>query len=110
MAKSTYRREDLGSEIETPSGYYQPVEERFLEYRGRRLLYVLGCACIEASCCGVGSWSYARVEGYLGEGDTPGSEALRTSVEVETVEDGEDKAAIARLLAEKHPGAKVEFR
>ena len=69
MARSLYTHEELGREIEAPSGYYQPMEEAWLAFQGRQLLYVLGAACIEASCCGVGSWSYLRVEGYSAEDD-----------------------------------------
>ena len=67
VARATYIPESLGTEIEAPSGYYTPVEERFIDLDGKRLLYVLGSACIETSCCGTGSWSYARVEGYVVE-------------------------------------------
>ena len=110
MARSTYSPDDLGSEIVAPSGYYQPFEEGFLDYEGKQLLYTLGSACIEASCCGKGSWSYARVEGYV-VGDTPPrARGDGGAIEIDTVEDVEEKTAIANLLAEKHPGVRVEFR
>jgi hypothetical protein len=113
MARSSYVRDDLGSEVVAPWGYYQPLEQGTIDYAGRQLLYTLGSACIEASCCGKGSWSYARVEGYLSVGASApasGGAADAGPMEVDTVEDAQQKAAITKLVTEKHPGVRVEFR
>jgi hypothetical protein len=110
MARSLYARENLGREIEAPSGYYQPMEEAWLAFRGRHLLYVMGTACIEASCCGVGSWSYLRVEGYAVEDDPVAKLCERGRLSVDTVEEFGERAAITALLRERHPGARIEFR
>ncbi len=106
MARLSYALDALGVEVAAPSGYYQPVQEDFLYFQDRRLLYTLGTACIEASCCGVGSWNYLRVEGYLVEGGAGAS----GTVEVDTVEATQEKTVITRLLQAKHPGVRVEFR
>ena len=118
MAKSTYTPDAVGTEVEAPWGYYQPLEEASLDYLGRRVLYTLGSACIEASCCGKGSWSYARVEGYVAydAGEAAGGPAAASAeqvagpLEVDTVEDAAERAAIAQALVQKHPGVRVEFR
>jgi hypothetical protein len=112
MGRSTYSPNDLGNEVTAPWGYYEPLEAGSLEYAGRRVLYTLGSACIEASCCGKGSWSYARVEGYaVGvSGPLSGGELQMGPVEVETVEDTGEQLAITKLLMDKHPGVRAEFR
>jgi hypothetical protein len=110
MAKATYSRAELGAEVRAPWGYYEAVEEGHLAYSGRQVLYTLGSACIEASCCGKGSWSYARVEGYVTEGDSQPDRAGAGPVEVDTIEDVGERAAIARLLEDEHPGVRVEYR
>jgi hypothetical protein len=113
MARITYSPGDFGSEVQAPWGYYQALEEATIDYAGRPVLYTLGSACIEASCCGKGSWNYARVEGYVVEGvsvPASGSASDAGPMEIETVEDVEAKAAIAKLVLEKHPGVRVEFR
>ena len=113
MARATYTPESLGTEIEAPSGYYTPIEERFIDLDGKRLLYVLGSACIETSCCGTGSWSYARVEGYVvGQHslERPRGEAGGTPLEIETVEDAAERTVIGTLLLDRHPGIRIEFR
>jgi hypothetical protein len=110
MTSARYVPEDLGCEVAAPSGYYQPLEEAFLGLSGKRLLYILGTACIDASCCGTSSWQYLRVEGFVVENDSPQSKGDADYVEVDTIEDDADKAAIRELLLGKHPGARIEFR
>ena len=110
MAKSRYLSEELGTEVATPSGYYQPLEEGYVDHQGRRLLYTVGSACVEASCCGVGDWRYIRVEGYLVNDACSGGGNEERGMEIETVEDENERAAISKLLEDKHPGTRIEFR
>ena len=110
MARSKYVSEELGREVASPSGYYQPSEEGYLYYQGRGLLYTLGSACIEASCCGVGDWRYARVEGYVVDHAAGPGGGGGGPIEIETIEDEDERAAIHRLLEDTHPGIRVEFR
>jgi hypothetical protein len=110
MARATYVTEDFGTEVVAPSGYYQPTGEELLDYDGKQVLYVWGSACIEASCCGIRSWAYVRVEGYLVGKDEAGGENDRKSHEIDTITAERDRAAIGALLLEKHPGARIEFR
>ena len=105
-----YVPEDFGTEVVAPSGYYQPIKEELLDYDGKQVLYVLGSACIEASCCGIGSWAYLRVQGYVvGEGD-PGDENGRKATQIDTITADGDKRTIGTLLLARHPGARIEFR
>lgn len=54
----------------------------------------------ESSCCGEGSWEYARVEGYvLAE---PHSLEAAARVETGTIDDSGQKTEIRRLFLEKH--------
>lgn len=113
MTTVRYSRDELGVEVQAPWGYYQPLEEGTLEYAGRQVLYTLGSACVEVSCCGHGSWSYARVEGYLADRDAnPFAEGEMASgvVSIELIEGPDNRAAIAKALQEKYPGVRVEFR
>jgi hypothetical protein len=110
VARSIYVPEDFGNEVVAPSGYYVPLEEAFIEYNGRRLLFILGNYCIEASCCGVGSWSYLRVEGYvIGKYDSK-RQTDEAYFEIETIENDIEKTEISKLLLDKHPGVRIEFR
>jgi len=110
MTRSRYVPDDFGNEVAAPSGYYQPLEEGFLDYEGKRLLYTLGTACIEASCCGRGSWNYLRVEGYVVEDDAADRQAGGQPLEIDTIEDANERAELSKVLLEKHPGVRIEFR
>ena len=70
----------------------------------------LGSACIEASCCGVGSWAYIRAQGYLTGNQLPTGWSEGRFADIDTIERAGEKAAITKLLPAKHPGSKVEFR
>jgi hypothetical protein len=108
--RARYLPEDLGNEVVAPSGYYQPLEEAFLDYSDKRLVYILGTACIDASCCGTSSWKYLRVEGYVVESNLSQGQSEGTGLEIETIEDAGDRAAISSLLLDRHPGVRIEFR
>jgi hypothetical protein len=110
MTRSIYVPEAFGIEVEAPSGYYLPLAEECVDYNGKKLVYILGTACIDASCCGVGSWEYLRVEGYVVENDSSRSQGDGTHLEIETIEDDSEKTAIGKVLLDKHPGARIEFR
>lgn len=109
MARVTYTPEEIGREMEAPSGYYVPRELVVLEYEGKRLLYVLGTVCIEASCCGIGQWGYARVHGYVVDAGLATADDVGT-VQIDTIEDEGERQAIVKRLMAAHPGARVEFR
>ena len=110
MARSRYVPDEFGNEVAAPSGYYQPLEQGSIDYDGKRLLYTLGIACVEASCCGIGSWNYLRVEGYVVENDSSQNQSDAKDIEIETIEDDSEKTAISELLLDRHPGARIEFR
>ena len=110
MARATYVPEDFGTEVVVPSGYYQPIKEDLVAFDGKQVLYVLGSACVEASCCGIGSWAYVRVEGFVVGEEDPGDESDRKSTQIDTITAERDKAAIGALLLDRHPGARIEFR
>jgi hypothetical protein len=109
MTRATYTPESLGSEMQAPSGYYVPREEAFLDYQGRRLFYILGTMCVEASCCGVGRWDYVRVHGFVADSAPEPGEA-RGELQIDTIEDDGEKQALTKLILARHPGARVEFR
>jgi len=110
MARAVYIPEDFGTEVSAPSGYYVPLQEEIIDHGGRRLLFVSGAACIEASCCGIGRWGYVRVEGYVVDEDRAGQGSENSCLAIETVEDDGERRAIGRLLQDRYPGARIEFR
>jgi len=60
-----YDHEILNKENETISGHYALTHEVRLPFRGREILYVVGYAEIDTSCCGTGKIMYALVPGFI---------------------------------------------
>jgi hypothetical protein len=100
----------LDQEVRGRAGYYIPVEEHTLSCNGREVLYILGYACLDNSCCSVPtSWGYIQVPGFLVRRHIRGEESGSQVSEVEIVEDEADRNSIRRLLLEKYPGIPIEM-
>jgi hypothetical protein len=103
-----YTHPALGEEVQTHGGYFIPKEERLLPYGGREILYIVGDAVIESSCCGTGSWIYIQVPGFVDSGGPPWSSKAQVSY-VEPIRDHADRENVLKLLLERHPGARIEI-
>ena len=105
-----YVHPELGQDIQGRAGYSVPLEEGTIDYKGRKVLYVSGCACIDRSCCSAGSnWGYVQVPGYLVFRQTGSNGRGGPVSKVEIIEDGEDRARIKCALMSRFPGAQIEI-
>lgn len=55
----------LGREVTAIGGHYVFGKEIRLPYNGRELLYFVGYAVLDSTCCGVGGCAYVLVPGFL---------------------------------------------
>ena len=60
-----YTHQELDCDVLVPRGYYTPLKEVKLKYGDREVLYIVGHAVVESSCCGASDWPYALVTGYI---------------------------------------------
>jgi hypothetical protein len=100
---------ELGQEVLTFAGYYVAVEERVLPYNEREVIYILGHACIEASCCGPARWGYIQVPGFLVRKHIRGGGTTLPVSEIEIIRDEEARNTIWQSLIKKYPGARIEI-
>ena len=100
---------ELGKEVQALAGYYTPMEEDVILFKGRKVLYIAGSICIDSSCCGVGNWSYIQIPGYLVRERIVDSETIMPVSEIETIQDEEDRKNIKKLMLEKYPSARIEI-
>ncbi|MDP2952671.1 MAG: hypothetical protein Q8O76_05090, partial [Chloroflexota bacterium] len=63
----------------------------------------------DASCCGVGSWGYVQVPGYLVRKHIRNGEGVSPVSEVETIQDEDDRNLIMEFLRKKYPTAQIEM-
>jgi hypothetical protein len=84
-------------------------EEGQLEVDGRTVLYVVGVAVIDSSCCGEGGCRYALVPGYVRNLKTRrNADGLWVS-EVESITDPKAKQEISQKLKNMEAIQQVQF-
>lgn len=100
---------ELNREIRSISGGYELEREGKFEIHGKEVLYVVGNAIMDSSCCGVWGCRYALVPGYVKKFKTRQDEQGLWISEVEPVIDGATRQKITRLLEEKELVQQVQF-
>lgn len=104
-----YTHIELNKDIRSISGFYTPQKEVRLKHDGRELLYVIGQAAIEASCCASGSWMYAIVPGYIVKWQGDKNKDDLPVTEVEPISDDATQREISQIIKEKEGVSQVEF-
>jgi hypothetical protein len=95
---TVYTHTDLNSEVHSIAGYYCPLKESRLPYNGREVLYILGKADIDNSCCANGCWEYAMVPGYILRWEYAANADGLAMSEVEPIRDSETQAAVSQII------------
>ena len=105
-----YTHLPLGQEVEIGiGGYYIPQQEVRLPYEGREVLYVIGQAVVESSCCGTGNWKYSIVPGYIASWQTGRNEAGLSVSDVEPIRDDKTQINLRRLIEKTEDAVLVGF-
>ena len=103
---------ELNKEIDIGIGrYYAPLKEVRLKYNDREVLYVLSKAEAGCNCygCGIGSWLYAIVPGYIVNWQNKVNEAGLPISEVEPVSDKEAQSKIRETIQTSEVVTSVDF-
>ena len=100
---------ELNKEIRSISGGYELEMEGKLEIRGKEVLYVVGNAIVDSSCCGMGGCRYALVPGYVKKLKTRQDEQGLWISEVEPIIDNRTRQEITRVLMETEIVQQVQF-
>jgi hypothetical protein len=100
---------ELNKEIRSISGGYELDMEGKFEIDGKVVLYVVGNAIVDSSCCGVGGCRYALVPGYVRGFKTRQDEQGLWISEVEPIVDTKIRQKITRVLKEKEIVQQVQF-
>ena len=56
---------ELNRDVTAIGGRYAFLREGLLTYGGETVLYYIGCAVMDSSCCGAAGVCFARVPGYV---------------------------------------------
>ena len=104
-----YTHLELDKDVHSIAGFYTPQKEVRLKYNDREVLYVIGQAVIDSSCCGVGSWEYAIVPGYILNWQNKSNEASLPVSEVEPISDEEARNNIRQIIQNYEAISQIEF-
>lgn len=107
MAKYTHH--PLSNDIICLAGYYTPQKEVRLPFDGREVLYVVGQAVVETSCCGACNYSYVLVPGYLVKWQVEKDKQGLPVSEVELIRDKAPQDRLRKLIEETERVSQIEF-
>ncbi len=105
-----YVHEPLDQEVTAIAGHYVLVREERLPFLGRELLYVLGHAVFDTSCCGVGGCGYAIVPGFVVRWHAGCDDEGKPFSAVEPILDEDHRAQITQLIREREGIHQVQFQ
>ncbi|MBP1716005.1 MAG: hypothetical protein H6Q42_4208 [Deltaproteobacteria bacterium] len=96
--------------VEFFGGSYIVSEEGKMPCQGKEVLYFVGIAGLEASCCGRSGGAFAKVPGFIVRWKTRKNESGLAVSEVDRIKDEKRQREIIRLLKEKYPQVtQIEF-
>ena len=104
-----YTHLPLNEDVEAPAGRYTPLKEARLNYRGREVLYVVGQAVVDSSCCGAADYRYVIVPGYIRNWQNLKNEAGLPVSEIEPLRDNGSQREIAGIIQEMEHVSRIEF-
>jgi hypothetical protein len=99
----------LNEEIRTISGHYVLSRESRLPFNNREVLYFIGCAIVDSSCCGAGGCAYVLVPGYIRQWKYKLNPENLSVTQVEPIRDAGVQSEIRRLIMKKDPVQQVNF-
>ncbi len=100
---------ELKQRIQSISGWYELEKEGKLRIHGKEVLYVVGIAAVDSSCCGVWGCRYALVPGYVLKFKNGKNAQGHWISEVEPISDKETHREITQILEEKEWVQQVRF-
>ena len=104
-----FPHDPLDQEIDAISGHYVLTAEHRVPYEGRELLYLVGYAVVDTSCCGVGGCGYALVPGFLVRYHAHTDDRGRPVSRVEPIRDEALRAEIQRFVLQREQVTQCNF-
>ena len=104
-----YIHRGLNQQITAIGGHYVLVKEARLPYAGQEILYLVGHAAFDSTCCGTGGCAYALVPGFVASwrGSRTG-DGLAIS-RIVPIRDAETQNKIRRLIERSETVQQVHF-
>jgi hypothetical protein len=104
-----YVHEPLNKPVQAIGGQYVFIKETLSLYQDRKILYLIGCALFDNTCCGTGGVGYAMVPGYIIHWKCSiNSEGKPVSL-LFPVSDADEQDNIQKIIIQKEKVFQVQF-
>ncbi len=100
---------EIGKEIRFISGGYELEREGTLEVDGRTIVYAVGNALLDSSCCGYWGCRFAVVPGYVTRWKYRLDQEGTAVSSVDSVKDEQLQRYITKLLEQNEGVTQVQF-
>jgi hypothetical protein len=100
---------ELNCEITAIGGYYLFLKEVSFPYQGQTILYLVGCAVFNNTCCGAGGISYAQVQGFLHRYRYKTEPSGAQVSLIEPIINPQHQEKVRKIIQEKEMVHQVEF-
>lgn len=107
--KRTYVHRELGGSVTAIGGHYVMDKEALMRLDGRSVLYLVGHAVLDTSCCGSGGCGYVQVLGYVEQWKSKTDETGHAITVVTPVHDQRERQRIAERVKKTEMVQQVLF-
>ena len=99
----------MNQEVTAIGGHYLLLKEVRLPFEGRVVLYLVGHAAFDTTCCGVGGCAYALVPGFVLDWKGEKNEDGLAVSQVESIRDKDAQRKLQRLIQKQEMVHQVRF-
>jgi len=100
---------EIAQEVRSIGGRYELDKEGVFEWEGSSVLYAVGNAAVESSCCGTWGCRYALVAGYIKRFKFRTDDSGNQLSEVLSIEDPSVRDSITVLIKREEHVSQVIF-
>jgi hypothetical protein len=99
----------LGQEVTAIGGHYVFGKEIRLSFHSREILYFVGYAVLDTTCCGVGGVAYVLVAGFIRQWKHKKNEGDCFVSQIETIDDQTIQKEVRKAIQKKEMVYQVTF-
>jgi hypothetical protein len=104
-----YTHKKLNQEVRAIGGHYALIKEERISVKGQSVLYLMGYAVFDTTCCGTGGCVYALVPGTVSRWKYDRNGSREAVSELEPIDDPKLKKEITRVLIKRESVLQVQF-
>lgn len=100
----------LNETVTAIGSHYVLTKEQRIPHEGQALLYIIGHAVIDTSCCGVGGCGYALVPGFVLDWKFKTTPDNRPVSLIQPIHSPQTQKEVRRLIAQRESIYSIQFQ